>query len=131
MNLTEIQIKLAMTLVLVALLQAWLVVGRRYLQITPLQRWIQSDADMIRSHVDFLLMALLLLSFAPLDDRVPPWLILCSLAGAVSNPLLFQILAIRPQLSRAPFSPFGIFSALSFLTATTGFGGRAALRLFL
>ncbi len=129
MSMENLHIKLGMLFVLVALTQAWLVVARRYLGVRLLERWIRSDQDLIRSHIDFILMALLLFAFAKLDPAAPELLVYICCAGAIGNPLLFVILALKPDVSRSPLSPFGLFSAVSFTATTIGFGGRGILYL--
>lgn len=112
-------------LLLLSLAAAWLLVGVRHLRVPALRRAFPGDADLLRCHLDYLLMALLLYAFAALRAPLPPWITACLIAGAFTNPALFLATAIRPQLRRDTPPPFQVLTALSFLATTLGAAGAA------
>jgi hypothetical protein len=101
---------------------AWCIVGARFLGIRPLRRLFADDVQLVRAHVDYLLMSALLLGLSATGATFPAPVAALAILGAASNPALFLVLAVRPDVARSATSPFGVLSAASFLTTTLGFG---------
>lgn len=112
-------------MLLLSLAIAWVLVAVRYLRLPGLTTLIISDEHLLKAHIDYLLMALLLYAFSLLGTTLPMSLQVAMALGAFTNPLLFIVLAIKPTVSRAPLAPVGICATLSFLVTTLGFGGAA------
>ena len=70
-------------------------------------------------------MALLLFAFYLLNVDLPQWLVYCACIGAVTNPLLLVVMALKPDIDKNATAPFGMISACSFVIITIGFGGSA------
>jgi hypothetical protein len=106
---------------------AWLLVFVRHLRIGLLRRLVPGDADLLRCHIDFLLMALMLYVFAALRVPLPGGIMVCLVVGAITNPALFFVTAVRPGLRKDPPLAFQAVTTLSFLLTTVGAGGAAVV----
>lgn len=92
-------------------------------------------ADIIRGHVDYLMMATFLFLFALLFRQFavdpPLWLIAAACYGAFFNPLAFIIRGVTPKAAEAVpavYDPhFPLMAAVSFTLTTIGFLGSALL----
>ena len=111
---------------LLSLLLAWLASFIVYAKNRPLQRIFVSTRYLIRAHIDFLLMSLLLIAMHYVVDEfsltIPAYIIVLAVIGAVYNPLGFVILAIKPQLSEPKTTTSKVVTLLAFLPTTIGFG---------
>ena len=114
---------------LVSLTLAWLGAFTMYLRPPLLTRLFPRPMYIIKTHIDFLLMALLLFAFYLLAVPLPGWIIACTIIGSVSNPFLFIVLAVNQQPDMSPTGLLGIGTVLSFLIATAGFGGAGLVLL--
>jgi hypothetical protein len=91
--------------------------------------------DLIRAHIDYLMMAQFLFLFALLFREysiVPPWwIVVASCFGAFFNPLAFVLRALHPKIDPAsiPEPHFPFQAGLSFSMTTIGFLGAAALAI--
>jgi hypothetical protein len=112
-------------LLIVSLVLAWILVGVRFLKIPVLIRLFPNDTDLLRCHIDYILMALVLLVFGALRPPIPLWLAACLIVGATTNPILFIITAMYPRHRALPPVWFKAITTLSFIIATLGFGGTA------
>lgn len=108
---------------LVSLALAWLGAFTMYLRPALLTRAFPRPMYLIKTHIDFLLMALLLWAFYLLAVPLPAWVIACAIIGSLTNPMLFMVLAINPQPNMNPLGPLGMSTVVSFLVTTAGFGG--------
>ncbi len=118
----------ALLLVIVSLVLAWTASLAMYLRVPVLVRAFPSPFQLVRAHIDYLLMAMLLVVFVLLADRqgleLPDWLQLMMIIGAVYNPVGFVVLATRTE--RGPREGFETWATLvGFVPATLGFGGAA------
>lgn len=111
---------------LVSLLLAWIASFIVYTKNRPLQRIFVSTRYLIRAHIDFLLMSLLLIAtyyvITEFSLTVPAFVIVLAIIGAVYNPSGFVISAIKPQLSEPKTTINKIVTLLAFIPATIGFG---------
>ena len=115
---------LCMTL---ALILAWGLAGVR--SSAAMKRWIPNYQNLLKSHIDFLMMTGLLfvffLLFAHFRATPPAFVVAAMCAGSLGNPLGFLALAIKPDLPQRPASVFGAIMIGSFTLTTIGYGGAA------
>ncbi|MCW5890313.1 MAG: hypothetical protein KIT14_07145 [bacterium] len=110
-----------------SLVLAWCLTAVRGLRLPAAQRLFPDSQNLLRAHIDFLLMALLLfvayLMFESLGV-VPPAVVLAAMCiGSVTNPAAFVALAIDPSLGREPGGPFAAAVGISFVVTTVGYLG--------
>ncbi len=108
---------------LLSLALAWLGVFALYIRPPFLTRLFPRPVYIIKAHIDYLLMALLLFAFFSLRVHQPGWLVVCAIIGSITNPLMFAMLATRKTSDMPATSPMGLLSVASFIITTIGFGG--------
>jgi len=108
---------------LLSLALAWMGVLVLYIRPPFLTRYFPRPFYIIKAHIDYLLMALLLFVFFSLRVHQPGWLVVCALIGSITNPFMFIVLATRKTSDMPTTSPMGLFSLASFILTTIGFGG--------
>lgn len=106
-----------------ALAQGWLLALYSTPAGAPLRHWLPGQPSLLRSHIDYLMMALFLLVFAALGATPPLWLAALAVAGAVANPILFFLTALRPEWQQHRPKAYDVAATLSFIATTIGFGG--------
>jgi len=111
--------------IIISLGLAWLGVATMYLKVPPLPRVFPRPVYIIKSHIDFLLMALLLIAFHLIAVPLPGWIVVCAIVGSFSNSSMFIVLAAVEKPDFSPFKPLGIIGTASFILTTLGFGGAA------
>lgn len=124
MNLLPIAASVAL---IVSLALAWLATTVMYIKPPWLTRRFPRPQYLVKSHIDYLLMSLLLYVFFLLGVPLPGWMIACTIIGSATNPLFFILFAAMPQPDLRPHAPIGIASTISFIITTAGFGGAAVL----
>lgn len=112
---------------LIALVLAWLLVFVRILNVKPLKKIFPASGELIRAHIDYILMSLLLFAFYAIADELPMILIATMIVGGAINPFLFIVLAMRGEENAKPGPVFTAIAMISFVSATIGFGGAAIL----
>src|SRR5438128_2248658 len=104
---------------MLALALAWGLAGVRSSRLV--KRCFPNPQYLLKAHLDFLMMTGLLFVFFLLFKHLgltPPTAIVVAMSlGSLGNPTGFLALAVRPDLSQKPASPFGALMVLSF-TAT-------------
>lgn len=110
-----------------SLLLAWLLSSLKGMPGGPLAKIFKSEKALLQCHIDYVFMAILLFIFALTKVDYPLWLVYVTIAGATTNPLLFLVMAIHPEVRKTPTSPFGMASVVSFVLITTGMAGSAIL----
>lgn len=112
----------------IALVLAWVLGVTLFFPKGYVASLIVERADVVRAHVDYLMMAQFLFLFALLFRQysvVPPyWAIFAACYGAFFNPLAFLKRAFSPKLDPAalPVEPyFPLPAAMTFALATVGF----------
>jgi hypothetical protein len=114
-----------------ALIEAWMLVAVFSTPGAGLAKRIPGSQDLIKSHIDFLMMSLLLFAFYMLFDhfqiKAPTLVILGMCLGSLGNPLLFLIRAINPIWANASTAVFRPMMAISCLLTTIGYLGGAWL----
>ena len=121
----------AVVCLLVALIEAWLLVALFSSDTGPIARLIPGRQDLLRSHIDYLMMAQFLFIFflmmRTLSLTPPSWVVASASIGAFFNPFAFLVRAIRPAyVTRAP-APFMAMITVSCILTTVGFGASAIL----
>jgi hypothetical protein len=116
----------------IALAIAWALGVTLFFPSGRLSAAIVERADLIRGHIDFLMMSQFLFLFALLFRQykiVPPlWVIGASCFGAFVNPLSFVMRALSPKVDPAAVvEHFPLIAAVSFTLTTVGFLASAAL----
>ena len=120
-------------LLAVALVIAWVLGFTLFFPGGELARYIVIRDDLIRAHIDFLMMAQFVAIFALLLRQYsvnPPWWMVGAICyGAFFNPLAFVQRAMTPKAAAAiPAEPyFPIPAAISFSLVTIGFLGAVVL----
>ncbi len=113
----------------VALIEAWLLVVHFSSEDNFVARLIPGRQDLLRSHIDYLMMSQFLFIFYMLFSHfaVPPpvWLVVCVCAGSFFNPLAFLIRAMNPGFLKQPPAPFKAMLAASCLATTAGYATSA------
>jgi len=112
--------------ILLSLLEAWLATLIVYGKLSALKKVFPATHNLIRSHIDYLMMATLLsityFICHHLAIELPLWVIITLCFGAIYNPFGFLVKAINPQAGNAD-TVFGrIMVCAGFLPTTIGFG---------
>lgn len=120
----------ATLLLAIALLLAWILGVTLFFPDGDIARAIPRRDELIRAHVDFLMMAQFLFLFALLFRqyaiRPPLSVIAASCFGAFFNPLAFLRSALTPKIDPATIVPpiephFPLLAGVSFTLTTAGF----------
>ncbi len=109
-----------------SLFEAWLATLIIYGKVGFLRKIFRVPHNLIRSHVDYLIMTVLLcVSYflcLHLSIELPAWLIVTLCVGVIYNPFGFFVKAINPEAGNAE-TPIGrVFVCLGFVPTTLGFG---------
>jgi hypothetical protein len=112
-----------------ALIEAWLLVVAFSSENGPLNRLLPNGKDLLRSHVDYLMMALFLFVFYGLFRLLrvapPDWLVASACLGAFFNPSAFLVRGVKPSYQKAPPIAFLLMLITSCIATTVGFGAAA------
>lgn len=108
-----------------ALIEAWLLVARVSSDTGPIARLIPSFKELLRSHIDYLMMAQFLYIFYGLslvmELALPGWAIAFACLGAFFNPFAFLIRAFKPAYLKAPPKAYTAMIGISSILTTIGF----------
>jgi len=111
----------------VALIESWLLVALLAGSYGPLQKLLPNRQDLVRSHIDYLMMALFLFVFyglCRLLPAAPPGAIIAAAClGAFFNPFAFLVHAMKPAFKEAPPTSFFTAMMASCVATTVGFAG--------
>lgn len=112
--------------VIASLIEAWLATLIIYGKVTALKKVFPATHNLIRSHIDYIMMATLLsityFICHHLTIELPVWVIIVLCFGAIYNPFGFILKAINPQAGNAE-TVFGrIMVCAGFVPTTIGFG---------
>ena len=104
---------------------AWLASFILYMKTAWLKRIVKANHQLIRAHIDYLLMCLLLVvTYYLCQERniiLPTWCIITACIGALYNPFGFIVLAFKPSMANPETSLEKARVLLGFLPATIGF----------
>ena len=115
----------ASVFILISLALAWLSTAVRIMRIPALQKLFPSSDNIVKAHIDFLLMALLIIALYLLGRQLnvvyPDWVIWSMLIGGFTNPFTFLIVAMYTPEEFKPGMVFSISTMTSFIVTTVGF----------
>lgn len=110
---------------LISLSLAWIASFILYVKTAWLKRLIKANHQLIRAHIDYLLMSLLLIATYYLCQErsveLPGWCIITACIGALYNPFGFIVLAFKPAMANPETTLEKARVLLGFLPATIGF----------
>ena len=109
-----------------SLFEAWLATLIVYGKVKFLKKIFPATHNLIRSHVDYLMMtSLLVVSYfvcLHLNIVLPKWVIVLLCIGVIYNPFGFFIKAINPSAGQSDTLFGKIMVCVAFLPTTIGFG---------
>lgn len=113
----------------VALIEAWLIVAVLSRENGFMNRIIPCGKELLRSHVDYLMMAQFLFVFYGLFRLMqltpPVWLVGALCLGSFFNPFAFLVRAMKPSYLKAPPVAFTVMITISCIATTVGYGATA------
>lgn len=111
---------------LAALLEAWLLVVVFSSETSPLSRVFPGRQDLLKSHIDYLMMAqflfVLFLLMQHFKIGPPAWVVAALCIGSFFNPFAFFVRAMRPHYKTDAPVPFKLMISLSCILTTLGYG---------
>jgi hypothetical protein len=113
------------SLVLLSIAIGWVIIARKYLSLKIFERLFRDDKNLVKAHIDYVMMALVLFAFFFIGINLPQPLIWLACAGAFADPALFIFLSTKPNVNKKVGSLFSVVSATVFLITTIGIGGSA------
>jgi hypothetical protein len=126
-NFSSLLVVVGSLCLLVTLGLAWCLVGVRSAPF--MKRVFPNYQYLLKAHIDYLLMTGLLMIFFLLFNHFrvspSPLVVGAMCAGSFMNPTGFIALAVKPDLSQRPASPFGMVMSVSFALTTIGYAGAA------
>jgi O-antigen ligase len=126
-NYSSVLVVVGSLCLLITLGLAWCLVGVR--SSAFMKKLFPSYQNLLKAHIDYLLMTGLLMIFFLLFTHFresPSLLVVFAMSvGSFMNPVGFIALAMRPDLRQQPTSPFGAVMAGSFTLTTIGYAGAA------
>src|SRR4051812_32941226 len=135
-NYSSLLVVVGSLCLLITLVLAWCLAGVR--SSAFMKTLFKNYQNLLKAHIDYLLMTGLLMIFFLLFNHFrvspSPLVVFSMCMGSFMNPVGFIALAIKPDLSQRPTSPFGAVMASSFTLTTIGYAaaawsiGQAALR---
>lgn len=109
---------------LIALVQAWFMTMVRYLKIESVKKLFPNYRGLVKSHIDYLMMAALIfstyLTLAHLQISLPYFISLLIFIGALYNPFGFLLQAIKPDIADGEGIIHKASIILGFLPLTVG-----------
>lgn len=110
--------------ILISLVLAWVSAFVIYGKVEWLKRRIAAPRQLVRAHIDFLMMTFLL-GFAHyiiqgVDLSIPDWVIVLFCVGAVYNPSGFIVLAFAPQKANPQSTFEKVLLHAGFIPVTLG-----------
>lgn len=126
----EIEISLlpvtACICLVISIVEGWIMAFMRYLRIKTLQKLFPGYRYLVRSHVDFLIMATLLFSIfcilSVINVTISKPVIIALIVGALYNPAGFILQAVNPEIADGDSLLIKSATLLGFIPATYGFG---------
>jgi hypothetical protein len=116
---------------IVALIETWLMVAVLSGEDGPMNKLIPGGKELLRSHIDYLMMAQFLFVFYGLFRAMqiapPLWVVGCLCVGSFFNPFGFLVRAVRPSYLKAPPVACTAMMVTSCIATTIGYGAAAYL----
>jgi hypothetical protein len=117
----------ASAFIILSLVIAWMATAVRILNVKPLKQMFPAHQNLVKAHIDYILMALLLMAFYLINVELPVWIIGAMLVGGFLNPFLFIVAAMNKPEAFRPGAVFMTITMFSFVSTTVGFAGAAIL----
>lgn len=121
----------ASILLLVALAQSWAIVAVLSAPEGPVAKIIPGSRELIRSHIDYLMMAQFLFVlyglFRLLSIQPSIWLVVLTCFGSFFNPFAFFLRAMYPAWLEAPPKPYTVLITTSCIATTVGYATIAVI----
>jgi hypothetical protein len=112
-------------LILFSIATGWIIIAKKYLSLGFIDKIFRDDEKLVKAHIDYIIMGLILFALFSLGTNLPRIIIQLSCVGAFANPSLFIFLSVRPHVNKKIGSPFSVISTITFLITTVGIGGAA------
>lgn len=110
----------------ISIVEGWVMAFMRYLKIKPLQKIFPGYRYLVRSHIDFVIMAVLLFSLfcilSIINVTISKPVIVALIVGALYNPAGFIFQAVNPEIAEGDSLLIKSATLLGFIPATYGFG---------
>lgn len=110
---------------IISLALAWIASFILYIKTAWLKKIIKANHQLIRAHIDYILMCLLLVvTYYLCQERsiaLPDWCVITACIGALYNPFGFIVLAFKPKMANPETTFEKARVMLGFLPATIGF----------
>jgi len=119
-------LRVACITLLIGLLLAWCLVGTHAMKLPAALELFKDPDKLLSSHLDFLMMTMLLLGIYASKIPLPAWVCWPMAIGSITNPTIFLINALAPKMENPVI---GIFILLSLVLTTFGYG-MAAIKMF-
>ena len=114
-----------------ALVEAWFMTMVRYFKLTSVKKLFPGYGDLVRSHIDYLMMAALVFSMylvlVELSIQPPIFILWLVFIGALYNPFGFLLQAIKPDLGNTNTFMSKLGVAIGFLPLSIGLGWSAIM----
>lgn len=114
-----------------AMIQAWLMTLIRYLKIESIRNLFPNYRDLVRSHVDYLMMASLIFAIylvvVQLEIVLPAMVVWLLFVGSIYNPFGFLLQAIKPNIVEGGGVLAKAGAVLGFIPLTLGIVCSSAL----
>lgn len=92
------------------------------------KRFVKDRRQLLQGHLDYFFMGILLILAGTVLQPVPGWIALPLVFGSLSNPTVFLINSLKPDLPNKPlFLAFILLSCAAVAFAWAGMGVRAIL----
>ena len=124
-----ILLRVACITLLIALVLAWCLVATHAVKLPMALELFKNPDKLLSSHLDFLMMTMLLLGFYAAKVRLPAYVLWPMAIGSIGNPGLFLLEAIQSGPAGPPGPLMGIIIITSITLTTFGYG-MAAIKVF-
>lgn len=109
----------------IALIEAWLLTAVRYLRWNGIKKIFPNYRDLVRSHIDYLIMSAIVFSvymvLKELKINPPSAILWLTMIGAIYNPFGFILQAMKPDIvGNDLLSKIGV--VIGFLPSSIGLG---------
>lgn len=119
----------ASVFILFSLALAWLATAVRILNVQSLKARFPAHDNLVKAHIDYILMALLLIAFYLLGNPLPAWVLITMLIGAALNPFMFIVVAMSKPEEFRPGKLFMLVTMFSFISTTLGFAAASVIAM--
>ncbi len=124
-----ILLRVACISMLIALVLAWCLVATHAVKLPVALEIFKNPDKLLSSHLDFLMMTMLLLGFYAAKVPLPGYVLWPMAIGSIGNPSLFLIEAVQSAPEGPPGPVMGLIIITSITLTTFGYG-MAAIKVF-